>query len=109
MKKAERTVIVEHPNKVVYREGDEIVKLFHKDHPKSDVFNEAVIHSYVEEAGIPVPELKGVSRIDGCWALTQEYIEGKTIEQMLQEKPRQYKKLIDKLIEEARASHGQVN
>lgn len=99
MKTTKREIIVEHANKTVYREGGEIVKLFKEGHPKSDVFNEALIHAYVEEAGIPVPEVRAVKCIEGRWALVQEYVEGQTLEQMMLDKPRQYKKLIDRLID----------
>lgn len=92
-------IIVEHANKTVYRDGDEIVKLFKEGHAKAELFNEAWIHSHVEAAGVPVPEVRGVKCIDGRWALTQEYVEGQNLGALLEEKPAQYKKLIDKLID----------
>ena len=94
-----KEIIVEHANKTVYRVDDEVVKLFKPGHAKAELFNEAWIHAHVETAGIPVPEVRAVRCLDGRWALVQEYIEGQTLQQMMDEKPRQYKKLIDRLID----------
>lgn len=46
--------------KEVYKDGDKIVKIFEKDHPKSAVFNEALNTVRVEEAGLDIPKLDEV-------------------------------------------------
>jgi hypothetical protein len=58
---AERQILEEKSYKTVYREGNVIVKAFTPSHPMSDVYNEAFIHACVEDAGVPVPKLLGVS------------------------------------------------
>jgi len=97
MKMTGKQIITERPNKTVYRVGSDAVKLFQKGHPASAVFNEALIHSYVQEAGLPVPAVKGVTFEDGQWALTMEYAEGETLDELMKKNPRSWKKYIDQL------------
>ena len=42
MKLTNPELIVKRSYKEVYKDGDKIVKIFEKDHPKSAVFNEAL-------------------------------------------------------------------
>ena len=70
--------IVRRHNKVVYQDGDRIVKVFNENKPASDVFNEALNIARVQETGIKVPRIREVSRIDdgaerGQWALATSY------------------------------------
>ncbi len=80
-------VISTRKEKVIYRDGDNAVKLFSEKFPKSDILNEALNQSRVEETGLPIPALKAVSVINGQWAITMEYVEGKTLAQIMQEDP----------------------
>ena len=80
-------VIATRQEKVIYRDGDNIVKVFSEKFPKSDILNEALNQARVEETGLPIPALKAVSIIDGKWAITMEYVEGKTLEQIMEEDP----------------------
>ncbi len=81
-------ILAERKDKVVYRVNDTVVKLFDNDlHPKSDVLNEALNQSRVEETGLPIPALKAFSIIDGKWAITIDYVEGKTLHQLVCENP----------------------
>ena len=82
---ANREIIEEKSYKTVYREGNVIVKEFTPSHPKANVFNEAYIHTCVEEAGVQVPRIISVTPANGGWALSMEYVSGKTLEQMIQE------------------------
>ena len=43
MKLEENNIIVKRSYKTVYKCDDSIVKVFNEEHPKSDVFNEALI------------------------------------------------------------------
>ena len=73
-------------NKVVYRDGDRIVKVFNSNKPASDVFNEALNLSRIQDTNIKVPKILEVSQMDdGAWALSTEYIAGKTVGQLLDE------------------------
>lgn len=84
MKLEENNIIVKRPYKTVYRCGDSIVKVFAETHPKSDVFNEALLTARIEETGLDTPTVKGVTQIEGKWAIVIEYKEGKTLEEMMQ-------------------------
>ena len=54
-------------------------KYYHRTVNTSNVLNEALNHSRVEESSnLNVPKLLEVTRIDNRWALVSEFIEGKT-------------------------------
>lgn len=46
-----KKLIVERKHKKVYETNDCIIKAFSKEHPKSDVFNEALNQARIEETG----------------------------------------------------------
>ena len=96
---AERIILEEKSYKTVYREGNTIVKAFVPSHPKSDVYNEAYIHSCIEEAGLPVPKIISVTPSDGGVALAMEYIEGRTLQQLMDEHPDQIGGYLEKLVD----------
>ena len=96
---AERQILEEKSYKTVYREGNVIVKAFTPSHPMSDVYNEAYIHACVEDAGVPVPKLLGVSMQDGGWAISMEYVAGKTLEELAKEHPERIDEYLEKLVD----------
>ncbi|MDO4478656.1 MAG: aminoglycoside phosphotransferase family protein [Lachnospiraceae bacterium] len=85
--------------KTIYRSGDDVIKVFDPSHPKSAVFNEAHIHAAAEDAGLPVPTLKSVECFEGGWGLVMSHSEGKTLAQIMEEDPKNYKKYLDQLID----------
>ena len=87
MKLEEKNLIVKRSYKEVYKCEEGIVKVFAKEHPKSDVLNEALNTARVEEAGLDIPSVKEVTQIDGKWALVIEYKDGKTMEEMMKVDP----------------------
>ena len=80
-------VIAVRKGKTIYREGNTAVKVFDKDYAKPDVLNEALNQARVENIGINVPKVIEVKMIDGKWAIISEFIEGKTLAQLMQENP----------------------
>ncbi|MGN0688141.1 MAG: phosphotransferase [Oscillospiraceae bacterium] len=80
-------VIAVRKGKTIYREGNTAVKVFDKDYAKPDVLNEALNQARVENIGINVPKVIEVKMIDGKWAIVSEFIEGKTLAQLMQENP----------------------
>ena len=92
-------VIATRKDKVIYKDGDTVVKVFSEKFPKSDVLNEALNQSRVEETGLPIPALKSVSLIDGKWAITMEYVEGKTLEQIMKEDPDHLEKYMSEFVD----------
>ncbi len=92
-------VIATRKEKVIYREGDNVIKKFSEKFPKSDILNEALNQSRVEETGLPIPALKAVSVIDGQWAITMEYVEGKTLAEIMQEDPDNLEKYMNQFVD----------
>lgn len=87
-------------NKSVYRDGDKAIKVFNEDFPKGEVLNEALITARVEETGgIDVPKVQEVSVYEGKWAITFDFIEGKTLQQLMDENPDKLPEYMDKMVD----------
>ena len=80
-------VIAVRKHKKVYREKDLCIKLFNNNYSKADVLNEALNQARIEEIGLNIPKIKEVMTIDNQWAIVLEYIEGKTLAQLMEENP----------------------
>ncbi|MDR3262779.1 MAG: phosphotransferase [Clostridiales bacterium] len=80
-------VIAVRTNKTVYRDGNTAVKVFDNDYSKADILNEALNQARVEETGLHIPKILGVTMFEGKWAIVTEYIKGKTLAQLIQENP----------------------
>ena len=97
-----KQVIVERHNKVVYVDGERIVKVFKAEKPASDVFNEALNISRVTEAGVRAPKVLEVSQVaDGSWALSTEYVPGVTMRSLMDDaegKP-EYDELLEQFVD----------
>ncbi len=92
-------VIATRKEKVIYRDGDAVVKVFSHVFPKSDILNEALNQARVEETGLPIPALRSVSLIDGQWAITMDYVEGRTLEEIMAEDPANIEKYMTEFVE----------
>lgn len=88
-------IIATRKNKTVYRDGDLCYKVFNADFSKADVLNEALNHARVEETGLNVPKLREVMTIDGKWAIVYDFIEGKTLAQLMEENPAKKDEYLD--------------
>ena len=80
-------VIAERKHKKIYRDGNLVAKVFDESFPKSDVLNEALNQARVEETGLNIPKIEEVTKIDGKWAIISDYIEGKTLKELMDENP----------------------
>lgn len=80
-------VIAVRKAKTIYRDGDRCIKVFNKDFSKADVLNEALNQARIEETGLNIPKILEVTMIDGKWAIVSDFIEGKTLAQLMQENP----------------------
>lgn len=81
-------LIATRPDKVIYRDGDTVIKVFEKDKKKSDVLNEALNQARVEETGLQMPAVRDVKCLDdGRWAIVMDYIEGKTLAELMEQNP----------------------
>ncbi|MGN1341151.1 MAG: phosphotransferase [Oscillospiraceae bacterium] len=82
-----RTILAERPGKVIYREGNTLVKEFDEGYSKPDILNEALNQARVENIGINVPKVLEVKTVGEKWAIVSEFIEGKTLSQLMEENP----------------------
>lgn len=73
----------------VYEYDGSAVKVFKDPHePKSVILYEALTHTRVEETGYPrIPTLQEVRNIDGKWAVSYQFIKGKTLAELLRDEP----------------------
>lgn len=88
-------VLAERQNKIIYKDGDKTIKVFDENFSKSDVLNEALNQSRVEETGLHIPKVAEVSKIDGKWAIVSDFIEGKTLQQLMDENPDKLDEYLD--------------
>ena len=92
-------VIAVRTNKTIYRDGDKCVKVFNNDYSKADVLNEALNQARIEETGLNIPKVLEVTMIDGKWAIVTEYIQGKTLAQLMEEDPDKKDEYLEMLVD----------
>ena len=80
-------VIAVRDTKRIYRDGNTCIKVFDAEYSKSDVLNEALNQSRVEETGLNIPKVLEVTKIDGKWAIVSEYISGTTLAERMEKEP----------------------
>lgn len=91
--------IKEREHKKIYRDGDKLVKEFDETFTKAEVLNEALNNARVEETGLKIPKLLNVSKTETGWAITREYIEGKTLSELMMESPEKEDDYLEKFVE----------
>ena len=96
----EDRIITRRPNKIIYREGDTVVKLFNQDYSKASVLNEALNQARVEETDLNIPRIHEIFKTaEGEWAIRSDYIEGKTMQQLMDENPDKRDEYLKQLVE----------
>ena len=81
--------------KNVYRDGDRLIKSFDETYSKADILNEALNQARVEQTSLNIPKILGVSVVDGKWSVIWEFIEGETLEKMMQDHPEKEDEYLD--------------
>lgn len=94
-----KKVFLTRPYKVVYKDGDKIIKVFTKEHGKANVFNEALCQARVEESGLDIPKVIEVSQIDGEWAISIEFVEGATLAELMEKDPANLEKYMEQFVD----------
>ncbi len=92
-------IIAERPNKTIYRDGDKMIKVFSEAYSKAEVLNEALNTARVEETGLNIPKLHAVTMVDGKWAIVNDFIEGKTLQQLMDENPDQLDVYLNRFVD----------
>ncbi len=85
--KNESQLIFSRSDKRIYRDGDKLVKVFETNYSKANILNEALNHASVEETDLNIPSLRSIGVVDGKWAIVLDYIEGVTLQQLMDEHP----------------------
>lgn len=92
-------IIAVRTSKTVYRDGDLAIKVFDQDYAKADILNEALNQARVEETGLNIPKLEEVTKVDGKWAIVTDYIEGKTLQQLMDENPDRFDEYLNRFVD----------
>ena len=90
-----KKLIVERKHKKVYETNDCIIKAFSGEHPKSDVFNEALNQARIEETGLNVPKVLAVEAMDDGWAIIMSKKNGKTLKEIMESDKDNIRKYMD--------------
>ncbi|GAA4066888.1 aminoglycoside phosphotransferase family protein [Amphibacillus indicireducens] len=83
----EKQILAERPDKIVYRQGDKVFKKFGPSFSRSDILNEALNQVRIEETGLNIPHLHEVCLLDDERMIVMDYIEGKTLKELMDENP----------------------
>lgn len=92
-------ILATRTHKVIYQIGDKSWKVFDANFPKTDVLNEALNQARVEETGLPIPKVHGVTVTeDGNWAIISDYVEGDTLASLMEKHPENLEKYMDDFV-----------
>ena len=92
-------LICQRPNKQIFRRGQDMIKLWNEEVPAADVLSEALNQARAQEAGLPVPRLHEVTKIDGRWAIISDFIEGETLLQRIEADPSRLEERLELFIQ----------
>ncbi len=92
-------IIAKRKNKTVYRDGDLCYKVFDETYSKADILNEALNQARVEETGLNIPKIREITMIGGKWAIITDYIEGKTLADMMKDDPENVDKYLERFVD----------
>lgn len=95
--------------KSVYRDGDTAIKEFSEGFPKAEVLNEALCNARVENIdALNVPKITGVFMTDGKWSISKEFVEGKTLQQLMDENPQLLSEYMEQMVDLHLLIHAQA-
>ena len=80
-------LIFSREDKKIYRQEGKLIKVIEENYSKANILNEALNHAKVEETNLNVPKLQAVQVVDGKWAIVLDYIEGNTLQSLMDAHP----------------------
>lgn len=92
-------IVAKRKDKTVYRDGDMCIKVFDENYNTADVLNEALNQARIEETGLNIPKFREVVKIDGKWAIITDFIEGKTLAELMAENPEKEDEYLDMFVD----------
>lgn len=99
-------IIAVRKNKTIYRDGDRCIKVFDEHFSKADVLNEALNQARIETTGLNIPKIREVTVMDGRWAIVSDFIEGKTLAQLMEENPEKKHEYLELLVDIQLSMHA---
>ena len=93
------TEIYRKKDKVLYRDGNKLIKLFEGNYPKENILNEALNQARVERTTLHIPRIEAVTSVEGKWAIVMEYIEGETLAALMKKNPSKEEEYLGTLAE----------
>jgi len=100
-------VIAKRVGKTVYRDGDKCIKVFDENYSKAGIFNEAMNQARIEETNLFIPKILEISMIGGKWAIIEEFIEGKSLADLMAEDPQNFDKYLETFVDVQMSIHSQ--
>ena len=100
-------IIAIRQGKTIYRDGDLKIKVFDETYSKADVLNEALNQARVEDIDVNIPKVIEVKKIDGKWAIVSEFIEGKTLTELMREFPEKRQQYLELFVDVQMNIHKQ--
>ena len=102
-------VIAVRSNKTIYRDGDKCIKVFDSNYSKADILNEALNQARIEETGLNIPKISQVTTVDGKWAIVSDFIEGKTLAELMEENADKKDEYLELLVDLQLEVHSKVS
>lgn len=106
-----RILIAEKTEYNVYKEGNLALKVYHDEKYKEKCLYAALTHARVEttlvNSFVKMPIIHEVSVIDGKWFVAMDWIEGKSLGQLMKENPDKLETYVNQFIEIQTELHAQ--
>lgn len=95
----------------IYKEGNMAIRVYNDAKLKEKCLYAALTHARVEttlvNSFVNIPTLHEVSVIDGKWSITTDWVEGKTLGQLMKENPDKLETYINQFIDIQTELHAQ--
>lgn len=99
MKMDKENILATRVGKTIYRDKDKVYKVFDSQYSMSNILNEALNHARVMESNVKVPKIYGVTEVDGKVAIVLQYIEGKTLAELMKEHPEKIDQYLEQFVD----------
>jgi len=98
-------IIAQRTAKTIYRDGNKVIKLMGEEYPAPDVLSEAHNLAAVEETGLNTPKLVEVTKINGKWAIVWEYVEGTSLDKLMEKNKDKEQEYLERFVDIQIAMH----
>ncbi len=100
-------IIAKRIGKIVYRDGDKCIKVFDENYSKAGILNEALNQARIEETALNIPKILEITKVDGKWAIIEEFIEGKSLAELMAEDSENVDKYLEQFVDVQILIHSQ--